>query len=213
MSPSLISASSSAQGRADLRAHRSSVLQEIQGRDDIHEVLPIPAESTADLLPWDTMDVISNGLTYTPRPIPHSLNAYSPELLELNRAFFADQSRRPEFVILNRKVIDQRWPSIGLDGPALSEIARHYEIEGLGSKGSLVMKESAQQKPSSERTVLDTTFDLSQKRSSSQPLPLPNELPAGSSISFLFEPNWHYKLRKTLGFRSKNRSIGELRWH
>ena len=193
-----ISASSSAQGRADLRAHRSSVLQEIQGRDDIHEVLPIPAESTADLLPWDTMDVISNGLTYTPRPIPHSLNAYSPELLELNRAFFADQSRRPEFVILNRKVIDQRWPSIGLDGPALSEIARHYEIEGLGSKGSLVMKESAQQKPSSERTVLDTTFDLSQKRSSSQPLPLPNELPAGSSISFLFEPNWHYKLRKTL---------------
>ena len=131
-----ISASSSAQGRADLRAHRSSVLQEIQGRDDIHEVLPIPAESTADLLPWDTMDVISNGLTYTPRPIPHSLNAYTPELLELNRAFFADQSRRPEFVILNRKVIDQRWPSIGLDGPALSEIARHYETRGCPLQGA-----------------------------------------------------------------------------
>ena len=192
-----ISASSSVQGREDLRAHRRGVIHEIQGRDDIHEVLPIPAGSTADLLPWDTMDVISNGLTYTPRPIPHSLNAYSPELLELNRAFFADPNRRPEYVILNRKVIDQRWPSTGLDGPALSEIARHYELEGRGSKGSLVMKERSLKKQTSERTILDTTFDLSQGRSSSQPLPLPNELPAGSSISFLFEPNWYYKLRKT----------------
>ena len=65
-----ISASSSVQGRADLRAHRRGVIHEIQGRDDIQEVLPIPAGSTADLLPWDTMDVISNGLTYTPRPSP-----------------------------------------------------------------------------------------------------------------------------------------------
>ncbi|OUW28808.1 MAG: hypothetical protein CBD29_02590 [Synechococcus sp. TMED169] len=192
------SASISARGREELRSHREGVIKQIQTRADVHEQLPIPTGSTADLLPWDTMDVISNGLTYTPRPIPHSLNAYSPQLLQLNRAFFTDPNRRPEYVILNRKVIDQRWPSIGLEGPALSEISRNYELAGQGSKGSLVMKERSQPQPSKEIIIFEETFDLSQQRSTSRPLALPNNLPAGSSISFLFKANWRYKLRKAL---------------
>ncbi len=54
---------------------------------------------------------MANKLSYTPGPFPHSLNPYSAELLELNRAFFTDPERRPQFVVLGVNSIDNRWPS------------------------------------------------------------------------------------------------------
>ena len=52
--------------------------------------------------------------------------------------------------------------------------------------------------PHNEQTLLQQSFDLSQNRSSSRPIPLPKALPAGSSVSFQFKPNWLLQLRKTL---------------
>ena len=147
-------ASTSQEGRQRLRAHRHGVIEQIRSRDDVHERLPIPAGASADHLPWETMDVVSNGLRYTPRPIPHSLNAYSQGLLELNRAFFADPKRRPEYVVLSSNSIDQRWPSIDIEGPGLSEIAKHYSLVGRGSKGSLVLRTDPGVQPLSERILL-----------------------------------------------------------
>ena len=191
-------ASTSQEGRQRLRAHRHGVIEQIRSRDDVHERLPIPAGASADHLPWETMDVVSNNLRYTPRPVPHSLNAHSQGLLELNRAFFADPQRRPEYVVLSSNSIDQRWPSIDIEGPGLSEIAKHYSLVGRGSKGSLVLRTDPGLQPLSEQILLQQSFDLSQNRSSSRPIPLPKALPAGSSVSFQFKPNWLYKLRKML---------------
>ena len=131
------------EGQQRLRAHRHGVIEQIRRQDDVHDRLPIPADARADHLPWETMDVVSNSLRSAPKSTPQSLNAYFQGLLELNRAFFADPNKRPKYVILNRKVIDQRWPSTGLDGPAPGEIARHYQLERRGRKDSLVMKESS----------------------------------------------------------------------
>ena len=191
-------ANASFEGRSALLERRTEVLNHLKTRDDLTDHFDLPTSATADHLPWDTLDVINNKLTYTPRPIPHSLNAYSKRLLELNREFFADPKRRPEFVLLNQKVIDQRWPSTDIEGPALSEIARHYELHSRGTRGGIAMRERTDPIEQREQTLLQQAFDLRQNRSSSRPIQLPTKLPAGTSVSFNFKPNWLYKLRKAL---------------
>ena len=193
-----ISANASETSREQLRGRRRWMLEELDRRDDLVEDFALPQGASADLLPWDTTDLVVNGLTYTPRPIPHSLNPYSAQLLELNRAFFADPERRPQFVILNRKMIDNRWPSVDLDGPALTEIAAHYRFHSLGSKGSLVLERTAEGGSAPEATIFQGAFDLSQGRSTSRLLHLPQTIPAGASISFQFQPTLLYKLSKVL---------------
>lgn len=193
-----MSANRSESGRENLRSQRRWMLEELDNRDDLVEDFSLPKGATADLLPWDTTDLVVNGLSYTPRPIPHSLNPYSATLLELNRAFFADPDRRPRFVIINRKMIDNRWPSVDLDGPALTEIARHYRFHSRGSKGSLVLELSPHDGTEVERTIFKSTFDLSQGRSTSRLMPLPEDIPPGSSISFQFKPTLLYKLSKVI---------------
>ena len=193
-----ISANRSESGRESLRSRRRSMLEELDNRDDLVEDFSLPKGATADLLPWDTTDLVVNGLSYTPRPIPHSLNPYSAQLLELNRAFFADPDRRPRFVILNRKMIDNRWPSVDLDGPALTEIARHYRFHSRGSKGSVVLELSPHDGTEVERTIFNASFDLSQGRATSRLTPLPEDIPAGASISFQFKPTLLYKLSKII---------------
>ena len=193
-----ISANRSESGRESLRSRRRSMLEELDNRDELVEDFSLPKGATADLLPWDTTDLVVNGLSYTPRPIPHSLNPYSAQLLELNRAFFADPDRRPRFVILNRKMIDNRWPSVDLDGPALTEIARHYRFHSRGSKGSVVLELSPHDGTEVERTIFNASFDLSQGRATSRLMPLPEDIPAGASISFQFKPTLLYKLSKVL---------------
>lgn len=194
-----IQANSGAAGQAALSQRRRRMLEHLASRSDLVEQFALPAGSRTDLLPWDTTDLVANGLRYTPRPMPHSLNAYSPELLELNRAFFsASNEKRPDFVILSRKMIDNRWPSVGLDGPALSEIARHYQLRNRGSKGSLVMELANQPVQVGEQTLLTGSFDLSGNRNTSAIVTLPAKLPAGTNISFQFQPTWLYKLSKLL---------------
>ncbi|MEB3176614.1 MAG: hypothetical protein VKJ87_03340, partial [Synechococcus sp.] len=194
-----IQANSGSAGQAKLNQQRHNMLDHLASRSDLVEQFALPPGSRTDLLPWDTTDLVANGLRYTPRPMPHSLNAYSPELLELNRAFFsATNQQRPDFVILSRNMIDNRWPSVGLDGPALSEIARHYQLRNRGSKGSLVLELANQPVQVSEHTLLEGSFDLRGNRNTSAVVNLPADLPAGTSISFHFEPTWLYKLSKLL---------------
>jgi len=142
---------------------------------------------------------VANKLSYTPRPIPHSLNPYSAELLELNRAFFTDPERRPQFVVLGVNSIDNRWLSTGLDGPALTAIANNYSYRNRGDRGSLVLEEKAGSQANAKETVIwQRDFTLNPNRPRTELLELPKDLPPGTSFSLKFEPTLRYKLLKSL---------------
>ena len=49
-----------------------------------------------------------------------------------------------------------------------------------------------------EQTLLTGSFDLSGNRNTSAIVTLPAKLPAGTNISFQFQPTWLYKLSKLL---------------
>lgn len=191
-----LGASQGEEGRQALRDRRQRDLQRVSG---FTESFNIPEGSTADLLPWDTTDLVANKLSYTPRPIPHSLNPYSAELLELNRAFFTDPERRPQFVVLGVNSIDNRWLSTGLDGPALTAIANNYSYRNRGDRGSLVLEEKAGSQANAKETVIwQRDFTLNPNRPRTELLELPKDLPPGTSFSLKFEPTLRYKLLKSL---------------
>ena len=191
-----LGASEGEEGRQALRDRRQRDLQRVSG---FTESFNIPEGSTADLLPWDTTDLIANKVRYTPRPIPHSLNVYSAELLELNRAFFTDPERRPQFVVLGVNSIDNRWLSTGLDGPALTAIANNYSLRNRGDRGSLVLEEEAGSQANAKETVIwQRDFTLNPNRPRTELLELPKDLPPGTSFSLKFEPTLRYKLLKSL---------------
>ena len=191
-----LGASQREEGRQALRDRRQRDLQRVSG---FTESFNIPEGSTADLLPWDTTDLIANKVRYTPRPIPHSLNVYSAELLELNRAFFTDPERRPQFVVLGVNSIDNRWLSTGLDGPALTAIANNYSLRNRGDRGSLVLEEEAGSQANAKETVIwQRDFTLNPNRARTELLELPKDLPPGTSFSLKFEPTLRYKLLKSL---------------
>ena len=150
----------------------------ISTRERFHRNFNIPEGSTADLLPWDTTDLIANKVRYTPRPIPHSLKSYSAELLELNRSFFTEPERRPQFVVLGVNSIDNRWLSTGLDGPALTAIANNYSYRNRGDRGSLVLEENANAQANANETVIwRRDFTLNPNRPRTELLELPANLP------------------------------------
>ena len=95
--------------------------------------------------------------------------------------------------------IDNRWPSTGLDGPALTAIANNYSYRRKGNLGSLILEErpvSTFSKP--ETTIWQRDFSLSVNRPRTELLELPTNLPPGTSFSLKFEPTLRYKLLKTL---------------
>lgn len=131
----LLEATAIPERRAQLRAERRRQREAVRSRS---ERLPIPAGSTADILPWDIQVVASGDDRYRPRPILQSYSAYSPRLQQLNRDFFRSPGA-PEHVVLSVNPIGSRTP-LDLDGPAILEIARSYAFHGLGSEGSLIYR-------------------------------------------------------------------------
>ena len=68
-----------------------------------------------------------NQLNYRPRPMGGgSFNVYTPWLMELNRRFLRDETRRPDFYLLKPQSIDDRFVAAD-DGLALLEIIRRYQ--------------------------------------------------------------------------------------
>ena len=130
----------------------------------------IPPGSTADVLPWDISDLLINKLKYKPRPIIQSLNASTKNLQIKNKSFFESRKDRPDYVILSMKNIDNRWPSVGLDGPAINAIKQNYTFSHKSKKGALVFRQ----------------------------ISIPENLRHGSSIDILLEPTFLYKAYKLL---------------
>jgi hypothetical protein len=93
----------------------------------------------------DSMDVLMHGqgvalvnrFKYDPRPVFQSYSAYTPKLLELNRAHFVGPDA-PLWVVLKLETIDRRL-TMADDGAALLAIMRNYRIV-FKERGYLLFK-------------------------------------------------------------------------
>ncbi len=115
-------------------ANRESGLRKIKNNSEDYK---IKKNSSADVIPWDITYLIANDLTYKPRPVPQSYAVYSRNLQDINKRFFADREKSPDWVIVDINDIDGRLP-IGLDSSSLTSIKRFYSFSHEGSEGSLV---------------------------------------------------------------------------
>jgi hypothetical protein len=98
-----------------------------------------PSNSTADTLPWEITDLLSQNLIYMPRPIPQSYSVYTTKLQKLNANYFSKKvkANRPQFATINLFDIDSRLPS-GLDGKTIRSILSDYDYIRKGNRGSLI---------------------------------------------------------------------------
>ena len=162
----------------------------------------IPPGSTADVLPWDISDLLINKLKYKPRPIIQSLNAYTKNLQIKNKSFFESREDRPDFVILSMKNIDGRWPSVGLDGPAITAIKQNYTFSHKSKKGALVFRvntlTSNPSQSKSDAAVFKTKFIIKTGRRKTEQVLMPENIRHGSSIEILLETTFLNKAYKFL---------------
>jgi len=168
-------------GQKRLIANRESSLNEIKEDSEDYK---IKKGLTADIIPWDISYLIANSLAYKPRPIPQSYSAYSRNLQDINRRFFADMKASPDWIIVDIEDIDGRLP-IGLDSSSLASIKRFYSFSHKGSKGSLVFRKKRSLKvgessPISNSCTVSAKGDLKwlktgKTRWRSEPLEIPGK--------------------------------------
>lgn len=121
-------------GQKWIIANRESGLNEIKENSEDYK---IKKNLSADVIPWDISYLIANDLSYKPRPVPQSYTVYSRNLQDLNKRFFADRKKSPDWIIVDINDIDGRLP-IGLDSSSLASLRRFYSFSHEGSEGSLV---------------------------------------------------------------------------
>jgi hypothetical protein len=88
-----------------------------------HEV----GRHTIDLFGFEHGLIPLNGMTYHPRPMGGgAFNVYTPALMQLNRDFLHDPTRRPDYYLLRIQTVDDRLPTQD-DGLALTDLLYRYQ--------------------------------------------------------------------------------------
>lgn len=136
-----------------LRETRERGRQGIARFFDLPRIRSIVGNERVDVLHSAAAIALINDFQYAPRPVFQSYAAYTPELLELNRAYFAGP-QAPRFVLLRHETIDDRLPPLD-DAPALLEILQRYEAR-IGEKGYMLLEKKAGEPMPVERMPLDS---------------------------------------------------------
>jgi hypothetical protein len=97
---------------------------ELAGQWDLHRVRRRVGQETLDVFQNSQAIALLNGFGFHPRPVFQSYSAYTPELLELNREFYAGEDA-PRFVLYRIEPIDERLATAE-DAPAFGELLRRY---------------------------------------------------------------------------------------
>lgn len=97
-------------------------------------------EATVDIFGFEIGLALLNRLNYTPRPIPQSYAAYTPRLLERNRAFL-ESPGAPQYILGILVAIDNRFPAQD-DASWLADLPRRYEPV-LSERGRLLVRRRA----------------------------------------------------------------------
>jgi hypothetical protein len=139
----------------------------------------IPPDKKTDILNWEISDLITNGITYSPRPVFQSYSAYTTSLQVLNEKHFTGKNR-PDFAVLMAQSIDGR-SALEMDAPSIIMIARNYTFHSLGSKGSLVYRRASPPLTVDNSRRHNTSFMISKFRHNTKDpsltsdwIPIPN---------------------------------------
>jgi hypothetical protein len=141
-----------------VRAAHDAAVQRIAGRAALPRIREAVGRSSVDIFPSAQGLVFLNGLRYRPRPVAQGHLAFSPFLQQLNRSFYDDPSRAPEFVIFAVAPIDDRFPTLE-DSGALQAIVRHYEP--LLVEGDLILLRRAERAPGSHDSAAPPLLERS----------------------------------------------------
>jgi hypothetical protein len=92
----------------------------------IREEVPLPAvEGTVDIITNTQSSVLAHGMQYRPRPVFQDYAAYTPWLVERNRAHY-DGAAAAQYVFFRPETIDNRYPLLD-QGAGASELLTQYD--------------------------------------------------------------------------------------
>lgn len=114
--------------------------------------------ASVSIYPWEVSYVASNALNYAPMPTIQAYSAYTPYLDRLTADFYSGEDA-PQYIILTRDTIDDRWAFIECPKTRMS-IKNHYKITCCEGEMFLLQKrELAEEKEymETESIVLDKT--------------------------------------------------------
>jgi hypothetical protein len=125
----------------------------------IRKNYPLPFRSgTVDMFGANQLAVLAAGMNYHPRPISPGFQAWSPELIEMNRRFLVGDAA-PENIFFEREGIDNRFPALE-DGKLWPELMSRYSPSQLASKDLLVLHRDVSPRPYSFTLISSGTYRL-----------------------------------------------------
>ena len=104
---------------------------------------PLPLVSgSSDLYTVNLSVLFAHGLKYSPRPVPQSYSAYSPELSELNAAFLRSPGA-PDNLFFNLYTLHSKYPAMD-DSRSWPTLLTRYDVKGMTfTNGYLLMQRAA----------------------------------------------------------------------
>ncbi len=116
-------------------------MQRTQSLAAIRAAVPLPiVNGSVDVIPSVQSAVFAHGLLYRPRPVFQDYGAYTPWLVERNRAHYRS-SRAAEYVFFRPNPIGDRYPLLE-QGPTVNELLSLYDPLSL-EHDVLVLKRRA----------------------------------------------------------------------
>jgi hypothetical protein len=92
----------------------------------IRQEVPLPVvEGTVDIITNAQSSVLAHGMRYRPRPVFQDYAAYTPWLVERNRAHY-DDAAAAQYVFFRPETIDNRYPLLD-QSAGVTELLTHYD--------------------------------------------------------------------------------------
>src|SRR6185436_11171152 len=108
----------------------------------IRAAVPLPSvPGTVDMIANEQSAVLAHALQYHPRPMFQDYGAYTPWLVELNRAHYRSPEAA-EYLLFNPTPIDNRYPLLE-QGTTINELLTRYDPLRL-DQDLLVLKRRAE---------------------------------------------------------------------
>jgi hypothetical protein len=149
--------------------HENVELQKLAARDEAARAAtrqnqPVPSlAGSVDIIPSQQSSLVAAGLDYTPRPTIQEYSAYSPALIDRDRAFFLS-GRAPQNLLIAPGSIDGHYPA-SAEGALWPLFLERYESQGVvGNNLLLATRQSALPDilgaPNTVSTALDQSVHL-----------------------------------------------------
>ncbi len=123
----------------------------------IRQEYPLPSLSgSVDMYGLNQLAILDAGLDYRPRPVTPGYHAWTPGLIEINRASLLG-TRAPENILLTPGSIDFRFPTMD-DGALWPSLLSGYDIVGLTTTDYAVLRRRSEPRPCAMSLISSGTY-------------------------------------------------------